>query len=75
MHPAERPRREDEVAVRPRAEQRGADGEEPRAGVGLVAAEVERRANEHVPEAVDGFVGFAQSPEQVSEALVRFRLR
>ena len=75
VHPAERLQRQDEIGVAARAEERRAHGEEPGRGVDLVRAEIERRPDEDVPEAVDGRVARAEPPQHRAERLAGSRLR
>ena len=75
VHPPERLLRQDEVGVPARAEERRANGEEPGPGVDLVGTEVERGADEDVPEALDGRIARAEPPEHRAERLAGPRLR
>jgi hypothetical protein len=75
VHPAQRLRRQDQVRIRTRAEQRRADSEEAGIGVDLVGAEIERRPHEHVPEAFDGGVARTKAAQHGAEGLARLRAR
>src|SRR5579864_5520486 len=75
VHRAERLAREDQVSVAARPEERGANREQAGAGVDLVCAEIERRADEDVPEAIDGEIARTEAPQHYAERLARARLR
>ncbi len=74
MHGAERPQREDEIRVRARAEERRSHREESRARVDLVRPQVERRADEDVPEPVDRDIRGAEPAQHVAERPVGLRV-
>ena len=75
VHCTERPRGQHEIGVVARTEQRGANGEQSGVRIGLVRAEIQRRPDEHVPEAFDRTRGGAESPQQRAERLAFARLR
>ena len=67
MHFPERRHREQEVARALVREERGRDGEPADARVRVLAAEVERRPHEDVPEAVDRGIGLPVRAEEIGE--------
>ena len=69
MHLAERPHRQDEVGVGGLTEQRRLHREEPGLGARLVRGQVERRADEDVPEALDRALRLAPGAQLAAEGL------
>ena len=75
MHRAERLHREQQVAGAATAEQGGLHGEDPVVGTGLLGREVEGRADEDVPEAVDLLLALAEAEQELAERPVGVLLR
>ena len=69
VHLPERPRRQQQVGVAALAEQRRSHREVAGRGARLVAAQVQRRADEDVPEAVDRALRLAAEAQRVRERL------
>src|SRR5712691_12652905 len=67
VHPPERLQRQNEIGVAAPTEERRANGEEPCPCVDLVGAEVERRADEDIPEALDGSIACTEPPQHRAE--------
>jgi hypothetical protein len=75
VHLAKRRCREEQVARAAPCEERGLHGEDPGRRAHLVATEVERRSDEHIPEAVDPRLGLAERSQQGAKSLVVVRWR
>ena len=71
VHPAQGPRGQDDVARLARREQRRTHREHAPFRAHLIGAEVERRADEDVPEAVDRLIRTAELAQQRAERLRR----
>ena len=75
VHPAERLRRENQIAVSAGPEQSRPHREQAGFGVDFVRRQVERGPDVDVPETVDGPARLSEAPEQLAERLTRIRLR
>jgi hypothetical protein len=75
VHLAERPRRQEQVGVGTPAEECRPHGEHPRLRARLVHAQVEGRAHEDVPEAIDRHVRGAVAAKERPERLAIMRSR
>ena len=70
MQLAERLDRQEQIAFAAAREQRRLDGEDPVVGACLCGGEIQRRADEDVPEPVDLLVALAEPAQQFREGLV-----